>query len=342
MSDEEQPLAEENNVEETTVEEPSEEVTSTVLKDENNKLKDKFRLTSDEQILKDIKPSLFAFVPMYVVALLILFAHWMFEINWDDGESTLATIMQAMITFGKVGNFGFVLVMLGLTWFNRMLNGSTSGKWSTMYLLLVAFTPMILSIDNIMESLDIIESGFIPLDEFHYLAFGIFWSTLFVALTIFYQRSFHYAITNHRVVFTQHLFIPGDGRRILFDNINEIRTQRTFMGAMLGYNTIICDTGSQLGIGEDSMSVSVGAAGNSGSSDEAGSVETQVTRSIFKRMFAFITYQRTRKVDLPDPRFSFFCITNWKSVENLLNEMHQKHSQSGILNELKDQIAEGQ
>ena len=113
------------------------------------------------------------------------------------------------------------------------------------------------------------------------------------------------------------------------------------MGAMLGYNTIICDTGSQLGIGEDSMSVSVGAA-NPGSSGEAGSVETQVTRSIFKRMFAFVTYQRTRKVDLPDPRFSFFCITNWKSVENLLNEMHQKHSQSGILNELKDQIAENQ
>ena len=130
-------------------------------------------------------------------------------------------------------------------------------------------------------------------------------------------------------------------RHILFDNINEIRTQRTFMGAMLGYNTIICDTGSQLGIGEDSMSVSVGAA-NPGSSGEAGSVETQVTRSIFKRMFAFVTYQRTRKVDLPDPRFSFFCITNWKSVENLLNEMHQKHSQSGILNELKDQIAENQ
>ncbi|RJU88138.1 MAG: PH domain-containing protein [Candidatus Poseidoniales archaeon] len=341
MSDEEQPPAEEKNVEETPVEESSSDVESTVLKEQNNKLKEKFRLTNDEKILKDIKPSIFAFVPMYIIALLILFAHWMFEINWDDGESTLATIMQGMITFGKVGNFGFVLVMLTLTWFNRMLNGSTSGKWSTLYLLLVTFTPMILSIDNIMESLGIIEEGFIPLDDFHYLAFGIFWSALFVALTIFYQRSFHYAITNHRVVFTQHLFIPGDGRRILFDNINEIRTQRTFMGAMLGYNTIICDTGSQLGIGEDSMSVSVGSAGSSGSS-EGGSVEAQVTRSFFKRLFAFVTYQRTRKVDLPDPRFSFFCITNWKTVENLLNEMHQKHSQSGILNDLKDQIAESQ
>ena len=333
MSDEEVSSAEEK-----TTEVPSaDEVPKVGTNNSNAGIREKFRLTNDEEILQDIKPSIFAFTPMYGVALLILFAHWMFEMDWDDG-TTMSSIIDGIISFGKVGNFGFVVVMLTITWFNRMLNGATSGKWTTMYLLVVTFTPMILSIDNILESLGIIESGFIPLDEFYYLTFGLFWSVLFVVLTIFYQRSFHYAITNHRVIFTQHLIIPGDGRRILFDNINEIRTQRTFMGAMLGYNTIICDTGSQLGIGEDSMSVSAGTAGGSDSS----SPESEITKSLFKRMFAFITYQRTRKVDLPDPRFSFFCITNWKSVENLLNEMHQRHSQSGILNELKDQIAEGQ
>ena len=334
MSDEEVSSAEEK-----TTEVPStDDVPKVGTNNSNAGIREKFRLTNDEEILQDIKPSIFAFTPMYGVALLILFAHWMFEMDWDDG-TTMSSIIDGIISFGKVGNFGFVVVMLTITWFNRMLNGATSGKWTTMYLLVVTFTPMILSIDNILESLGIIESGFIPLDEFYYLTFGLFWSVLFIVLTIFYQRSFHYAITNHRVIFTQHLIIPGDGRRILFDNINEIRTQRTFMGAMLGYNTIICDTGSQLGIGEDSMSVSAGATG--GNSDSA-SPESEVARSIFKRMFAFITYQRTRKIDLPDPRFSFFCITNWKSVENLLNEMHQRHSQSGILNELKDQIAEGQ
>ena len=334
MSDEEVSPAEEK-----TTEMPStDDVSKVETNDSKAGIREKFRLTNDEEILQDIKPSIFAFTPMYGVALLILFAHWMFEMDWDDG-TTMSSIIDGIISFGKVGNFGFVVVMLAITWFNRMLNGATSGKWTTMYLLVVTFTPMILSIDNILESLGIIESGFIPLDEFYYLTFGLFWSVLFIVLTIFYQRSFHYAITNHRVIFTQHLIIPGDGRRILFDNINEIRTQRTFMGAMLGYNTIICDTGSQLGIGEDSMSVSAGATG--GNSDSA-SPESEVARSIFKRMFAFITYQRTRKIDLPDPRFSFFCITNWKSVENLLNEMHQRHSQSGILNELKDQIAEGQ
>ena len=108
---------------------------------------------------------------------------------------------------------------------------------------------------------------------------------------------------------------------------------------MFGYNTIICDTGSQLGIGEDAMSVSVGTTGG-GSSGESVTTEGQVAKSLFKKMFAFVTYQRSRKIDLPDPRISFFCITNWKAIEQLLNEMHQRHSQSGQLKDLKQQLTE--
>ena len=336
MSDEEQP-PESDEKEDLTTDETTSEVVSN-----NDSLKEKFRLTGDEEILKDVKPSFFAFIPMYLIALLVLGAHLLFAIDWDtDKDSNIVTkVMVFLIDIGDIGEIGFVLVMLAITWFNRMLNGSTSGKWTTLFLLVVALTPPVLRIDDFIAWIMDKDSGFIPLDTFNYTMFGIFWSALFALFTVFYQRSFHYAITNHRVIFTQHLIIPGDGRRILFDNINEIRTQRTMMGAMFGYNTIICDTGSQLGIGEDSMSVSVGAAG--GPTSEAATTEGQVTRSFFKKMFSFLTYQRTRKVDLPDPRFSFYCITNWKAIEQLLNEMHQRHSQSGILNDLKDQIAESQ
>jgi len=336
MSDEELPPVEEETIEEAPVEEAPEAVKSS----SSDSLRDKFRLTADEEILQDIKPSFFAFIPMYLLSLIILGAHMLFAIDWNasSDDNILVKSMIFLLELSDVGEIGFVLVMVGVAWFNRMLNGVTSGKWTTMFLLIVAFIPPVLRLDDFIAWIMNKDSGFIPLDEFSYFFFGIFWSVLFTILTIFYQRSFHYAITNHRVIFTQHLFIPGDGRRILFDNINEIRTQRTFMGAMVGYNTIICDTGSQLGTGEESMSVSAGVTGGS----DSGSIESQVTKSLFKRMFAFLTYQRSRKVDLPDPRYSFFCITNWKSVENLLNEMHQRHSQSGILNELKDQIVESQ
>lgn len=338
MSDEEVTPADTEELENTS---EDEEVNHPVSSNES--LREKFRLTGDEEILKDVKPSFFAFLPMYVISLIILGAHLLFAIDWDasSDDNIVVKIMIFLLELSDIGEIGFVLVMLGVAWFNRMLNGTTSGKWTTLFLIVVALTPPVLRLDDFIAWIMGKDSGFIPLDEFSYTMFGIIWATLFTLFTIFYQRSFHYAITNHRVIFTQHLVIPGDGRRILFDNINEIRTQRTMLGAMFGYNTIICDTGSQLGIGEDAMSVSVGTAG-SGNSAEPVNAEGQITKSFFKKLFAFVTYQRSRKIDLPDPRFSFFCITNWKSIEQLLNEMHQRHSQSGILNELKDQIAETQ
>ena len=319
----------------------TENQTSSEAPSANNSLREKFRLTGDEEILKDVKPSFFAFLPMYLISLIILGAHMLFAVDWDasSDDNMLVKTMIFLLELSDIGEIGFVLVMLGIAWFNRMLNGSTSGKWTTIFLLVVAFTPPVLRMDDFIAWIMGKDSGFIPLDEFSYPIFGIIWASLFTIFTVFYQRSFHYAITNHRVIFTQHLIIPGDGRRILFDNINEVRTQRTMMGAIFGYNTIICDTGSQLGIGEDAMSVSVGSAPSNSSNDVAAG-EGQATKNFLKKFFAFVTYQRTRKIDLPDPRFSFFCITNWKSIEQLLNEMHQRHSQSGQLKDLKEQLTE--
>ena len=87
MSDEEQSPAEE----EPTVSEPEPEA----LKDVKSSLKQKFRLTAEEEILKDVKPSIFAFIPMYAIALLILGAHLLFSIEWttNDDDNILVKIM---------------------------------------------------------------------------------------------------------------------------------------------------------------------------------------------------------------------------------------------------------
>ena len=278
MSDEE---VTSETTEETAVSTETEAPTEAVSN--NDSLREKFRLTGDEEILKDVKPSIFAFLPMYLVALIILGVHMLFGIDWDasSDDNILVKTMIFLLEISDIGEIGFVMVMLGVTWFNRMLNGSTSGKWTTIFLLVVALTPPVLRLDDFIAWIMGKDAGFIPLDEFSYSLFGIFWAALFTLFTVFYQRSFHYAITNHRVIFTQHLIIPGDGRRILFDNINEVRTQRTMMGAMFGYNTIICDTGSQLGIGEDAMSVSVGSA-PSNTTTEVGA-DGQITKSPFTR-----------------------------------------------------------
>jgi len=341
MSDEETPAP----AEEETVVEPEEAATGAaieVAEKDDEVLRKKFRLTADEEILKHIKPSPFAFISLYVVGVLMFLTHFLFSniadllLNPSEDSNFVYDLMIFLID--HTGVFGFVLVMFLLTWFNRMMNGSTSGGWVTGYLLIWTFLPVILFLDDsIIAWISGQENGYLPgFENYPFVIMGIISSALFVVLILVYQRSFHYAITNHRVIFTQHLIIPGDGRRILFDNINEVRTQRTLMGGFLGYNTILCDTGSQLNVGEESMGVSAGAASSGGGS---GMLETQLTKSFFFKTFAFLTYQRTRKVELPDPRYCFFSITKWKDIEELLNEMHQRHSQSGILTELKEQIA---
>ena len=340
MSDEEE--APESNEESTASVDaavPTETKEESTLETKQS-LRDKFRLTKDEEILREIKPSIFAFVPMYILAIAILGIHLLFgwgsELEAGKDTGTIATILLWLLDIGTVGEIGFVMLMFLLTWWNRMMNGATSGKWSTILLMLITFTPIILRVDDIVAALFAPDrdTGWIPFNEFYYTFFGVMWSIIFVLATLFYQRSFHYAITNHRVIYTQHLFIAGDGRRILFDNISEIRTQRTMLGALLGFNTLITDTGNQLDLGEESMGVSGGAASGGGD----GSIEGQITKSIFRRFFVFLTYQRSRKIDLPDPRHCFYCISDWKGVEELLNEMHQRHSSSGMLTDLKDQL----
>jgi hypothetical protein len=289
-------------------------------------LRKRFRLTGDEEILMTRKPSFFAFIELYIIAALILGIHLLF--GWADSFDTtdsnaVVTILVWLLELSDLGNIGVVMALLLLTWLNRMFNLPGSNGWVTTFLLVVSLAPLIVEFEDIIVVLlTNREEGYIPL-EFNYTLFGILWSGLMVAFTLFYQNSFQYAITNHRVIYTQHLFIPGDGRRILYDNIREIRTQRTALGSILGYVTIITDTGNQLEIVEEGMSVSVGSTGSKG---------------IFKKLFAFMTYTRTSKIERPDAKYCFYQIRKWRDTENLLNEMHQKHSQSGVLSELKEKL----
>ena len=132
-------------------------------------------MTGDEEILKDVKPSIFAFVPMYLISLIILGAHLLFAIDWDasSDDNFMVKTMVFLIELSDIGEIGFVLVMLGVAWFNRMLNGTTSGKWTTIFLLVVALTPPVLRLDDFIAWIMNKDSGFIPLDEFttHYSVF---------------------------------------------------------------------------------------------------------------------------------------------------------------------------
>ncbi|HJM54710.1 MAG TPA: PH domain-containing protein [Poseidonia sp.] len=306
----------------------------------------KYRLISGETVLEngEARPSTLAFLGMYFIGLLVFGVHMLFsnppEASGDAsaGVKLLATILD--LSSGEDLPIGFVLVMGGITWLNRMLNLSTSGRWTTMALLAITLAPVVVQIDQLIATIANIflaenMEPFIPID-YSYFIFGLVFSLAFCGATWFYQRSFSYAITTNAVIFQHSFMLSRSHRRILFDRISEVMVERTPMGTLLGYATVTIMTDSGVGLVDETVGVSAGTTG--GPSDSGDSTADKVKKGFLKSFFAFLTYQRTsRRVD-PDPKHCFYKVRKWEKVKMMLNEMHKKHSSSNLLEDLKSAI----
>jgi hypothetical protein len=109
---------------------------------------------------------------------------------------------------------------------------------------------------------------------------------------------------------------------------------------MLGYATVTIMTDSGVGLVEESVGITAGAGGNipgTGPSEGDGAA-AKASKGIFRSMFALFSYQRTtRRVD-HDPRHCFYKIRKWDNIKMMLNEMHRKHSQSNMLEDIKSAL----
>ena len=309
-------------------------------------LANKFRLIAGEEIHMTKKPSIFAFIGMYGLGILVLGLHFMFgraDSLGEDSEGIMALIYTFIkLTTSDTMSFSFILVMLFVTWMNRLLNTSTSGKWVTIWLLLVSFTPLIIQIDDfIFFVTDLFGEGkgdFIGIDYNFYL-FGIVHTGLFFALTLYYQNSFHYAITSDAVIFEHSFLLSRSHRRILFDRISEVIVERTPVGTVFGYATVSILTDSGVGIVDESMGAAgaVNMPGTAENSDDT--VADKAKKSLLRSFVGILTYQRTIRTVRPDPKHCFYSVRNWDKCKMLLNEMHKKHSQSNLLSDLKESIS---
>lgn len=346
-------MSEEETVEEVA-EEPGEEAKEDAPPTANNR--DKYRLISGEEILEngEARPSTLAFLGMYVLGALVFGVHLLFN-NGIDPADDASWLLKLTATLIDVTNWeslpiGFVLVMCFITWANRMLNISTSGRWVTIALMGITFLPVIISIDNVLSAIAGLfgaEAGaydFIPIDNYNYFISGLVFLVVFWAFTYKYQRSFSYAVTTNAIIFQHAFLLSRSHRRILFDRISEVMVERTPMGTILGYATVTIMTDSGIGLMEESIGVSAGAGGAAPGTATSGddSTATKVRKSLLKKFFAFLTYQRTtRRVD-HDPRHCFYKIRKWEDIKLMLNEMHRKHSQSNMLEDIKSALSDGE
>ena len=319
----------------------------------NDASRDKYRLITGEEILEngEARPSTLAFLGMYVLGALVFGVHLLFNNppTPADDASFLTKLAANLIEWTNWDSLplGFVFLMCFITWANRMLNISTSGKWVTMALLFITFLPIVISVDNLISSIVNVFSSsdttynFIPVDNYNFFISGLLFLIAFWGFTYKYQRSFSYAVTTNAIIFQHAFLLSRSHRRILFDRISEVMVERTPMGTMLGYATVTIMTDSGVGLVEESVGVSAGAGGNvpgTSSSSEDG-VAAKASKGLFKSMFAFISYQRTtRRVD-HDPRHCFYKIRKWEDIKMMLNEMHRKHSQSNMLEDIKTALS---
>jgi hypothetical protein len=336
--------------EENQEEEAKETLTEeSVQASQTESLKKKYRLITGESVLEngEAKPSTLAFLGMYVLGLIVFAVHFLFGngVNASDDASMALRIVSSLIalTGSESVPIGFVLVMGFITWANRMLNVSTSGRWVTIALLVITFMPVIIQIDDMLSYiLGIFSDGdvgdFIPFG-YDYIIFGAIFTGVFWGATWKYQRSFSYAVTTNAVIFQHSFLLSRSHRRILFDRISEVMVERTPMGTLLGYATVTIMTDSGVGLVDETVGVNAGGKMPGASDSADDSTATKVRKGFLRSFFAFLTYQRTsRRVD-PDPKHCFYKIRKWESTKLLLNEMHKKHSSSNLLEDLKDAIS---
>lgn len=305
---------------------------------EQARLSKTFRLIPGEDVLLTKRPSVFAFIPMYVVGILSLGIHFLFNRAGSMASDNFALdlLYAAMdLDFNETLPIGFVFTMILLAWLNRLLNVSTSGRWVTVYLLIVAITPIIIQIDYVVsliagDSYD----ELIPID-YSYTLFGMLYFAIFMGLTYYYQRSFHYAITSDAVIFEHSFLLSRSHRRILFDRISEVLVERTPIGTLVGFATVTILTDSGVGIVEENTGSSIP---NSIPGTQENANDTNVEKAgkgIIRSVLGLLTYQRTIRTVRPDPKHCMYNIQNWEKAKLLLNEMHKKNSQSHLLSDLK-------
>ncbi len=339
----------EKPVEEAT-EAPSEEVKAEAPAEDKNR--SKYRLISGEDILEngEARPSTLAFLGMYVLGLIVFGVHLFFNNppTPADDAPFLTKLAANLIEWTNWESLplGFVLLMCFITWANRMLNISTSGKWVTVALLFITFLPIIISLDNLISNIANLFSSnettynFIPIDNYNFFISGLLFLIVFWGFTYKYQRSFSYAVTTNAIIFQHAFLLSRSHRRILFDRISEVMVERTPMGTMLGYATVTIMTDSGVGLVEESVGVAAGAGGNIPGTTPSGEdgAAAKASKNILRSMFALISYQRTtRRVD-HDPRHCFYKIRKWDNIKMMLNEMHRKHSQSNMLEDIKSAL----
>ena len=270
-------------------------------------------------------PTTTSMADKYILAMLVLLVHFVFflgeTLDSPEGEGQANFLLSISIWLIDVtGVTGFVFCMLLLTKINHFANFSTSGRWTTLWLLVASLIPIIWKMMDFIGWI----AGFTgsefssPLPNWNFAWFaplGLVSFIVMVTFTILYQRSFQYAITDKRIHIRQSfLYFETSAHGISYHKVENLKADPTILGRLLGYGNIHVITGSGVGLQVESLAIS---AANSSEIRESPAGKLKNLSSLL----GVITVQRTRTVEATDPADCLYGIRRPMDVYRLINEL---------------------
>ena len=282
-------------------------------------------ITESETLIWMGGPATSSMADKYILSILVLVVHIAFFLgellDTPEGEGRANFVLSVVIwVINTTGVLGFVICMLILTKFNHYANFSTSGKWTTSWLLICCIVPLSWKIMDVVEWIGgLLGFGFAsPLPTWNYSWFvplGLLSFLVMVSLTVLYQRSFRYAVTDKRIHIRQSfLYFETSAHGISYNKVENLKADPTILGRILGFGNIHVVTGSGVGLQVESLGASAG-------------VSPEITESpgdnmrISSFLLGWITLQRHRTVESSDPADCLYGIKRPMDVYRLINEL---------------------
>ena len=296
-------------------------------------------ITDSETPVWTSGPSMLSMADKYILALAVLLIHLAFFVGeWKDapeGEGQANFLYSlAVWLVDTTGVLGFVVTMLVLTKVNHFANFSTSGRWTTTWLLASTMVPFSWALMDFLEwTGGLVGTEFSsPLPEWNYAWFlflGVASFTLMVLFTLLYQRSFQYAITDKRIhIRKKFLYFDTSVHGISFHKVENLKADPTILGRIFGFGNVHIVTGSGVGLQVDSIGTSIGAGATDVKEAPKGVMR------LISLLFGMITKQRNRTVMATDPADCLYGIRKPMGVYRLINELIDKNvGPAGSVNE---------
>ena len=282
-------------------------------------------------------PTMISMADKYILAVVVMLIHVFFFIGSDIESPDSQVLPPHVIFFFRIvettGVLGFVITMLLLAKINHFANFSTSGRWTTAWLLTNTMVPLSWKLMDLIEWLsNRFGSNFSdPLPVWNhawFLQLGIMSFAIMVIFTILYQRSFRYAITNRRVHIRKSLlYFDTSVHGIAFHKIENLKADPSILGRVFGFGNLHIVTGSGVGLQTEGRDMTTGVANNI-----PNNVSTGVMKLIHM-IFGLVTWKRNRTVMASDPAVCLYGIKRPMRIYRLVNEMIDKSGDSSALGE---------